>query len=668
MPHDEAGHVQPGRGITLRSVLIGLIGVVFMCWLADYQLHVTWSSQLTVSNFPLGTLMVFVACVVINSLVRAAAPRKALSPEELLTILIMCWAAGMMPARGWAVRMIGHLAAAQHFATPENRWAEILGGLMPRWLYPEVMGDAARSQAGNWFYVGVPRRLDAPWFAWGPPLFWWGLAALAALGVAVSITVIFHRQWAVHERLTFPLAAIPIQLVHVNPGERVAPIFKRKLFWIGFAAVAGVLIWNLGGYLSPGWPKIRIYRGYWPGRREIIPDFPMTAFRVMPMVIGFLYLCNLDLLFSLWFFWLLGWIEAGLADTTGFTVGQVGRRLTGTTLLAAHNYGALVFLVIWSIWVARRHLRTVGRLALARNRAADNPGGAMSYRTAIVLLVLSVAFLLGFGVRIGMDLRAAIPALLIILVTFFAMAKYMAATGMAYLTPPVLAGGEVMESLIGSNWMSQRTVVGLGIMHSRAFGACPRVFGFSMMPHALKIGERVSPRRSPILWIVLLAVVVGASFSIWHVIWLGYHRSAMEMDETSTIWDPQRDIDAIARRVEMVRNRRGLPPDMEKIGAWGVGFAGAAILTYAYARVGWWHLHPLGLAFSASDAGRYYWFTIFLTWFIKLLILRYGGVRTYEKAKPFFIGLIIGYIFALCLSYGVHEFFPGQLYQVYHDA
>ena len=53
---------------------------------------------------------------------------------------------------------------------------------------------------------------------------------------------------------------------------------------------------------------------------------------------------------------------------------------------------------------------------------------------------------------------------------------------------------------------------------------------------------------------------------------------------------------------------------------------------------------------------------------MKALILKFGGVRTFEKAKPFFIGLIIGYVFALMVSYGVHEFFREQLYQVYHDA
>ena len=54
-------------------------------------------------------------------------------------------------------------------------------------------------------------------------------------------------------------------------------------------------------------------------------------------------------------------------------------------------------------------------------------------------------------------------------------------------------------------------------------------------------------------------------------------------------------------------------------------------------------------------------------WAAKLILLRIGGLRLYRKAKPFFIGLIVGYVLALILSYGVHEFFPGQGYKVVHD-
>jgi len=650
-------------GVTLRAVALGLVSVVFMCWLADYQLHVTGSSVLTLSNFPVCALIVFVLWLMIGGLMRVVAPRLALEPGELLTILVMAWAAGAMPARGWPGRMVGNLAAIQHYASPENRWEEILGALLPRWLFP----DASGAPAGAWFYTGLPPGESVPWGAWSGPLFWWGMASVATLAMALSIAVIFHRQWVEHERLTFPLASVPVTLVAARPGERVAPIFRERLFWLGFLTVVGPLCWNLLGYLSPNWPPIQIYRDCWSTREEIVRGFPLVSFRVMPPVIGFLYLCDLDILFSLWFFWFLGWLEAGFSTTLGFSVGAVGQKLSGWALVSVHNYGALVFLVVWSVWVARRHLRGAWRAALSRNRGEDNPQGVMTYRTAFLLLGFSIVFLMSFAMRAGMSVAVAVPALLLIFVAFFVVAKYMAATGMAYVTPPSMASGGLLESLVGSSWMSPRSAVGLSLLHGGAFGASPRVFGYGMLPHALKLGDGMGRGRRRLVAAVVLAIAVGASFSTWNVLRLGYTYAGSRMDNYTLRVGPQWEIEAMARRVEAVGRGQGLPPDAGKIGAWAGGLAGAALLTLLRARFAGFALHPVGLAFSASSAATAYWFSIIIVWSCKLLILRVGGLRLYEKAKPFFIGLIVGYAFALILSYGVHEFFPGQVYKVVHD-
>ncbi len=656
-----------GNTVTLRAVLLGLVSVVCMCWLVDYELHVAGPSVMTLANFPICALLMFVGWVIVNSLLRLLMPTRVLRPAELLTIMVMCWAAGMMAGRGWSGYLTGLLSSMQHFASPENRWEELLGKLLPPWLFPEPMGDAARTEAGNWFYTGLPEGQLIPWKVWVLPVFWWSTAAVAVLGMTLSVTVIFHRQWVTYERLSFPLATVPMMLVEVRPGERVAPIFKNRLFWIGFAVVAGPLIWNLGGYLFHGWPKLGIYKTAWQLRRYIIRGFPFTAFRIMPPVIGFLYLCNLDLLFSLWFFWLLGWLEAGFADTLGFTVGKVGQKLNGGQLVATHNYGALVFLVVWSFWIARRHLQTVWQAAVSRDRPADNPGGVMSYRAALITLVLSLVFLGFFAVHMGMSVMVAIPALLFIFVAFFVVAKYMAATGMAYITPPSFVSGQLLESLVGSSWWSQHSVVGVGLLHSHAFGAGARVFGFGMMPHALKVGEQFQRGPKRIVMAAILAIVVGALFSIWNTLRVAYNHAGLKMNYYTMQKSPTREIEAIATRVRAVRSDEGLPPDVEKIAAWGAGFTGAWLLSFLHTRFSWWGLHPVGLAFSASGAATHYWFSIFIVWFAKLLILKWGGVRLYEKAKPFFIGLIVGYVVALMVCYGVDELFPGRWFPTVHD-
>ena len=59
-------------------------------------------------------------------------------------------------------------------------------------------------------------------------------------------------------------------------------------------------------------------------------------------------------------------------------------------------------------------------------------------------------------------------------------------------------------------------------------------------------------------------------------------------------------------------------------------------------RFAWWPLHPVGYLVAGSFGLFRLWLPIFVTWLIKSLLLRYGGMSAYQKARPFFFGLIMG--------------------------
>ena len=655
------------QAITGRAIFLGLVTVVVMLFLVNYQYHVAVNAVLTLAQLPVCVLIVFVLWVGINSVVKAVRPRSALTATEMLTIFVMCWSAGMLGGRGWTGRLIGMLVGPQHFASPENRWLDILGGLgrdglLPTWLFPDF-----ETQAVRWFYMSAPPGVAIPWAVWATPLLWWSAAAIAFLALAMATTVVFHRQWAVHERLNFPLMGVPIALVEEAPGRRAAPVLRKRLFWIGIAASGGVLSWNIVQYFAPAWPRIDIYALAGNTSQQLIRGFPEINFRIMPLVIGFLYLANLDLLLSLWVFYLLGWIEAGISETTGFAVGAAGTKVAGWDLVRVHSFGALVMLAVWSVWVARRHLRAVFRSALSRDRAADNPDGAIRYRTAIIVWLWALAFLLIFCRRMGMTWGVIGLAMGFILVAFFTVAKYMAATGLSYINPSYSASGVLITNLAGNAWMTPQSVIGLGIMHGGYFGAGQRLFGFGMMPHAFKAAERAERGRRRIVPALILAVLVGSAFSFWHTLYLGYTRGGLRMAGYTLNFVADQDFGYIMKNVDKVQRHRGLSADWEKVGAFGVGFALAGIITLLHTRFTWWPLHPVGLAFSSTSAGVY-WLSILIVWLAKLIILKVGGTRLYEKAKPFFIGLIVGYVLALIVSFSVDAiFFAGQPGHRIHD-
>lgn len=56
-----------------------------------------------------------------------------------------------------------------------------------------------------------------------------------------------------------------------------------------------------------------------------------------------------------------------------------------------------------------------------------------------------------------------------------------------------------------------------------------------------------------------------------------------------------------------------------------------------------WPFHPAGymVAGEKSTIGRL-WFSIFISWSVKTILLKVGGIRLYRKAYPLFLGLILG--------------------------
>jgi hypothetical protein len=77
-------------------------------------------------------------------------------------------------------------------------------------------------------------------------------------------------------------------------------------------------------------------------------------------------------------------------------------------------------------------------------------------------------------------------------------------------------------------------------------------------------------------------------------------------------------------------------------------------------------LHPVGYAVCGCWTMSWMWFSIGLAWLIKLLIIRYGGLKLYRQALPLFFGLILGdyvvgggqCLISTLLDHPVRGFFP----------
>jgi len=81
----------------------------------------------------------------------------------------------------------------------------------------------------------------------------------------------------------------------------------------------------------------------------------------------------------------------------------------------------------------------------------------------------------------------------------------------------------------------------------------------------------------------------------------------------------------------------------------GIAFGITGFLLGMKMRFIWWPFHPIGYVL-ATGPGKlvYIWCPVLVSWAIKFVILKYGGLRAYRRAIPFFAGLILGDYIGSC--------------------
>ncbi len=159
-----------------------------------------------------------------------------------------------------------------------------------------------------------------------------------------------------------------------------------------------------------------------------------------------------------------------------------------------------------------------------------------------------------------------------------------------------------------------------------------------IMPHQLegfKLAERTkSSNRS-----ILIAMIVGVFLSIVATFWFFLHNTYKFGSDQSG------DLGAFGR--EAYNRLQGwisspTRPDYSTGTFVGIGFIVTIFFTIMRGRFLWWPLHPAGYAVSSSWGIELVWFPILISFIIKFIILRHGGLRVHRRAIPFFLGIILG--------------------------
>ena len=659
-PHmDETVGQRRAAGLTPRAMAIGMAMVALVNLAAPYSLYVVRSSLLASDYMPIGALFPFFIIVAgLNVLLKILAPRQALHRGELVIIFMMGLVGASLATYGLSGYLVAVIASPYFYATPENQWAQYLHAHMPSWIAPRPRGHAMQ-----WFFDGLPPGEQIPWAAWLVPLFWWLSLMAVVLFVAFCIIAILRKQWVENEKLLFPLVELPLAMVEGAEGSARRPAFMGdRLFWYGFLIPLFVVLWNTIHYFSPFVPQIPIggFGIYTASSISIARGFPGILVNVYPPIIGFSYLINLDILFSFWFFHLLALIQVGIYGRTGFSIGPSEHYSSEyDASMGWQSMGAFIAMVMWGLWTARHHLRNVFRKAWRGNAdPLDDSGEMLPYRRAVIGLVFGMFYIAAWLHEAGMSWLVIAVFLPTAFTIYLGTSRIVAEAGLAFARGPMVAQTFV-GFILGSAAIPAQSMAALALSYA-GFSEIKNSF-MPAFAHCAKLSEVLQVNRRSVVRAVALAAALAVSIAVPWTIYLGYRYGAYNFETWIFTYGGPLPFDYTVQKM-----RNPFEVDWNRLGFLGVGGAFYSLLNLLRARFAWWSLHPIGLTLASSFLIKMAAFSLFVGWLCKWIIVRLGGVRLYQRARPFFLGLILGYFSGVAVSIVIDFiWFPGQGHWLY---
>lgn len=627
-----AGQGRPG--VTLRAVVAGAVLSLFIGVSLPYSNMIIKGAVLGHNfNTPAAIFTFFLFVAVINVALGLVRRTWELDPAELATVYIMAMLATAIPEVGFSENLLPILAGLRYYAARQNKWAELFHAHLPDWLVPRD------EEAIRGFYEGLPGE-PVPWGPWLVPLAWWCLFILAVYWVCLCAMVILRRQWMDREKLLYPLIQVPLEMIQDDAQRsRLKPFFRSPVMWAGFA-----LPFLLGSFSAmhayyPQVPAMASYSGQGPLSMQVM------VFGSTPLIVmfnfgltGFAYLLSRDVALGLWLFFLLSTVERGLFNAIGIQSPEKLSRFADLTgpYLAHQAMGAMIVLVLSGVWAGREHLRDVARKALRGDPAVDDSREVLSYRTALLGGIAGLAVIAVWLWRSGLSPWVVAVFLFALFVVFTALTRAVVEGGVAVIRTPLTPADFVVSGL-GTGVLGPSGAVALGLTY--VWAANLRIFFMPCFANALKIAEEIGQSRRGLIWAVVVAVLLSLGGSIWSIMTLAYAHGGVNLHDFWFLGVPRSAGDYIARLLAH--------PTPVSWSGWlftGLGAAIMAALTWVRSACLWWPLHPLGFATGTFDIMGYVWFSVFVAWSAKSVLLRYGGPATYRTARPFFLGLIMGQV------------------------
>lgn len=611
-------------------LLASLFLIISAFWVRKVSL-VGFSILVAEGSPPIPALAALTILTALGFAIHRLTRTSRLRNEALLIYIVMTVCLVTTEANG-VRQLLAALAVPRYFAAPGNDYATF-AEYLPSWITPPsdlVIRD---------FYEGsVNGRV--PWGPWAAPLAAWGALFLALGLTLICLISLFRRPWSEEERLTYPLAELVLQLAPEPVAKGHKHLLRSPLFWIGASVAALYNASNIAHAFSPSTPAIgQVY-----DLNALLTERPWTALRPMslsfrPEIVGLGFLVPVDVLLSVWSFFLMFRFENFFAELAGYQVG-------GFPFDGAQAMGSYVGLAIFLVWGARKHLSQVATNAFGGARPPWDSDELLPSRVAFWGVVAGIAAVVAFCTMAGMSLWLALIYVLLFVGVALVYIRVRAQTGLPvnYVVPREALPDAIMALMPSSGHLatsamrSEMAFATLNVMSRMTF---PQLGAFSM--EGIRIGHRAKLPRQQVLACLAFGLLAGYIIGMAMHLQAYYSFGANVLDGGTTsggyrVMQAVSNLDRLQQRAFSPA-----PIDVRTTMARVVGLVMTVVMLWLRVKFLRFPLNPLGLAVSGCFGGSI-WFAVFLAWLLKTLLMRLGGPQTYRQATPFFLGLAVGHV------------------------
>ncbi|OGV83464.1 MAG: hypothetical protein A3K19_10000 [Lentisphaerae bacterium RIFOXYB12_FULL_65_16] len=669
--------------MTLRAILLGFMGAATVCGVSFFNDRILRQTYLVGNNMPVsvyGALILFV--VLINPRLK----KHALKGAELAVIMTLTLAACCIPGSGLLRTFTSSLILPNHYSKTNPGWRQQqIVETLPQRLMPDLSKNEEEVLGG--FVQGLSEGgghispAQVPWSAWVTPILIWIPLILTLWIGLIALSVLIHKQWSEHEHLPYPVTTFANFLLP-EEGDAVTPLFRNRLFWIGAMAV---LFLYMNNYAYCWFPKYLIEI---PTRFSFAPlgqFFPtitkgggwgLFSPSFYFVVIGMCFFIPSDLALT---FGLGPWLwalVAGLFVNYGINLNNVlegSYYYTGLKPRSFILFGANIGLFAALLYSGRHYYLQVFRRAIGLKGSDEaDAASAWSCRAFLGLMVLFTVQLC----LIGLDWQLAVMYTAVLVIFYVVMTRIIAESGLFHLQsnifPCVMIWGFLGAQVLGPKTLLLMQVISMVLVID------PRESLMPFMANSLKLIElqRQSIGKAGLLCVgaVLIGIIVGLPVTLY-----------IQYDQGNAIWEswaeqavPTMQFDnAIA--VKRKLDAQGMLEQSEQVTGWArfrhmspngpcmwsvvAGCALVLLFTACRLRFPWWPLHPLLFVTWCTTHIAAFAGSFLMGWFLKVVVLKYGGNATYNRLRPLVLGVMAGEILAAVIPSivgAIYYFVTGQ--------